>query len=85
MPTISMFYGIIIRMYYDDHNPPHFHAYYGDYKAMFDFNANLIQGDFPQNQFKLIQAWTLLHKDELSANWKLSKNNEQLFYINPLH
>ena len=50
MPTISMFYGIIIRMYYDDHNPPHFHAYYGNNKAMFDFNSNLIQGTFPTNQ-----------------------------------
>ena len=39
MPTISMFYGIIIRMYYDDHNPPHFHAFYGDYKAVFNFDG----------------------------------------------
>lgn len=84
MPTISMFYGIIIRMYYDDHNPPHFHAYYGNYKAMFDFSSNLLQGYLPTSQVKLIQAWSLLHKDELLANWELCKSNEQLFYINPL-
>ncbi len=84
MPTISMFYGIIIRMYFDDHNPPHFHAYYGNYKAMFDFNSNLLQGYLPSRQIKLIQAWSLLPKDELVANWELCKSNEQLFYINPL-
>ena len=84
MPTISMFFGVVIRMYYDDHNPPHFHAYFGNHKAMFDFDGNLTQGNFPQKQFKLIQAWTLLHKDELLANWELSRNNEQLFLINPL-
>lgn len=39
MPTISMFYGIVIRMYYDDHNPPHFHAFYGDYKAIFNLKG----------------------------------------------
>jgi len=43
MPTISVFYGIIIRMYYDDHNPPHFHAFYGDYKAIFDFDGKVLE------------------------------------------
>lgn len=85
MPTISMFYGIIIRMFYDDHNPPHFHVDYGNYTAMFNFDGILLQGNIPKRQKKLIEAWALLHKEELIANWKLSKNNEQLFYINPLN
>lgn len=84
MPTISMFYGIIIRMFYDDHNPPHFHVNYGNYFAMFDFDGTLIEGSIPKRQQKLIEAWTVLHKDELTANWELCKNNETLFYINPL-
>ena len=46
MPTISMFYGILIKMYYDDHNPLHFHAYYSDYEAIFTFNGELLKGSF---------------------------------------
>ena len=84
MPTISMFYGIIIRMYYDDHNPPHFHAFYGDYKAIFNFEGELVEGNLPKTKIKLITAWTLIHKDELLANWDLAKNSEKLYDINPL-
>ena len=85
MPTISMFYGIIIRMYYDDHNQPHFHAFYGDYKAIFNFEGELVEGNLPKTKIKLITAWTLIHKDELLANWELAKNSEKLYDINPLN
>ena len=84
MPTISMFYGIVIRMYYDDHNPPHFHAFYGDYKAIFTLDGELIEGNIPTSKAKLITAWTLIHKDELMANWQLAKNSEKLYSISPL-
>lgn len=84
MPTISMFYGIIIRMYYDDHNPPHFHAFYGDYKAILSFEGEIIEGTMPSSKKKLIIAWTLIHKEELIANWQLAKNSEILYNINPL-
>lgn len=84
MPTISMFYGIIIRMFYDDHNPPHFYVNYESYSARFNFDGNLIEGNLPTRQRKLVEAWVLLHKDELVANWELSKNNEHLFHISPL-
>lgn len=84
MPTISMFYGIFIKMYYDDHNPPHFHAYYSDYEAIFTFNGELLKGSFPKNQLKLLEAWCIIHKEELEANWLLCKNNEELFNIQPL-
>lgn len=80
-----MFYGIIIRMYYDDHNPPHFHAFYGDYKAIFNFEGELVEGNLPKTKIKLITAWTLIHKDELLANWELAKNSEKLYDINPLN
>lgn len=85
MPTISMFYGIIIRMYYDDHNPPHFHAFFGEYKGLFNFDGELIDGNMPKSKIKLISAWALIHKEDLIANWKLAEDNEKLYNINPLN
>jgi hypothetical protein len=84
MPTISMFYGILIRMYYDDHNPPHIHALYGDEAACYDFEGNIINGALSKKQNKLVQAWIELHKEELIANWKLAQDGEQVFKIEPL-
>ena len=84
MPTISMFYGIVIRMYLDDHNPPHFHALYQDAAATFDFNGDLLEGEMPGKQQQLIKAWALIHADELAANWTLAEENETLFKISPL-
>lgn len=85
MPTISMFFGIIIRMYNNgEHNPPHFHAYYQDYEAMFDFNGNLIKGNMPNKQANLIKAWTIIHEEELLANWDLAMKRDTLFQIKPL-
>jgi len=84
MPTICMFYGIIIRMYYTDHNPPHFHAFYGENVARFNFNGEIIEGTLPDKQIKLIQAWVELHRNELEANWELAKNSERPFKVLPL-
>ena len=84
MPTISTFFGILIKMYYDDHNPPHFHAYYNDYEAIISFDGELIKGEFPKKQLKLVEAWSIIHIEELKANWLLCKNSNELFYIQPL-
>ncbi len=87
MPTISMFYGIIIRMYYapSEHNPPHFHVYYNDYKASIDIRTGeFIEGDLPGRQRKLVLAWADLHQDELMADWNLVMNGEEPFKIQPL-
>lgn len=84
MPTISMFYGILIRMYYDDHNPPHIHALYGDDEACYDFNGQVIDGKLPNKQERLVLAWIEIHKEELEANWKLARDGEQIFKIEPL-
>lgn len=84
MPNICLFYGILISMRYSDHNPPHFHATYQGYKAMFDFNGNLLEGDMPEKQHKLISAWCELHRDDLNVNWELAANHEALFKIEPL-
>ncbi len=85
MPLLSMFYGIILRMYNNnEHNPPHFHAYYGDYEAIFSFDGEITDGKMPRKQTRLIQAWTELHKEELEANWKLAMNEEPIYRIEPL-
>lgn len=84
MPTLSMFFGIIIRMFADDHNPPHFHASYQGINATFDFNGTLLEGDMPAKQQKLIAAWAEIHREELNANWELAMNKESLFKISPL-
>ena len=85
MPTISMFYGIVIRMYYDDHNLPHFHAFFGEYEAIFNFEGGKIDGEMPNSKIKLITAWALIHREDLMANWELAKDNEKLYNINPLN
>lgn len=85
MPTISMFLGIIIRMYnVGEHNPPHFHAEYQEYKAVFNMDGELINGEMPRRQVKFITAWAELHKDELLANWKLATAEQPLYKIAPL-
>ena len=84
MPEISNFYGIVITMYFPEHNPPHFHAQYQGYKAVFDLEGNLTEGEMPKSQIKLIAAWAEIHHDELLANWELAINEEPLYKIEPL-
>ena len=87
MPTISMFYGIIIRLYFapGEHNPPHFHVYYNEYAAVVNINScEVIEGELPNKQRKLALAWAELHKDELLTDWNLVMNGEQPFKIQPL-
>lgn len=85
MPEISLFYGIRITMYYDDHNPPHFHAEYNNNKAIIDIiNVQVNRGYLPSKQLKIVLAWCAIHQDELMQNWELSKNDEPLNKIAPL-
>jgi hypothetical protein len=87
MPTISMFYGIIIRMYFGkaEHNPPHFHAYYQKHKAVVDIRkCEIIDGSLPRRQTRLVLAWAELRKDELMADWQLAVNGELPQTIDPL-
>jgi len=70
VPTISMFYGIIVRMYFSpgEHTPPHFHVYYNEYKASVDIRmCEIIDGNLPRRQQKLVLAWAELHQEELMA------------------
>ena len=86
MPEISRFYGIIIAMFAKDHVPPHFHAIYGEHKAIFDIEScEIIEGYLPRRAVRLIQDWAEIHKDELILNWIESlKDNPDLKKIDPL-
>ncbi len=87
MPTLSVFYGIIITMYKEaggKHNKPHLHAEYQGKDAAIDFNGNIIEGAIPGNKMKLIQAWIEIHKEDLEANWKLLSEGREYFKIEPL-
>jgi len=88
MPVISMFYGIIIRLYLLDnqhHNLPHIHARYAEFEASIDIaDGEVLVGELPRKQLRLVQAWIELHRDELAANWALAANGETPYKIDPL-
>ena len=87
MPTISMFYGIIVRMYCapSEHNPPHVHVYYQDNKAIVNIkDCEFTDGKFPVKQSRMVLAWVEIHKEELLADWELASKGELPFPIEPL-
>jgi len=85
MPEISRFFGIIIAMFYDDHNPPHFHARYGkDGVAIEITSLRVLEGQIPARALGLVMEWALQHQKELVQDWNLAKNNEPLKKIAPL-
>ncbi len=87
MPIISQFYGIIVSMYFDDkkkHNLPHVHIRYNEYKAIYDFEANLLEGKLPIKQTKLVEAWIIIRKEGLVTLWKLMEEEGKIFKIKPL-
>lgn len=85
MPTISEFYGIKIYMYWDEHNPPHFHAEYAEFKAIISINESVAtQGFLPGKQLKLVLAWSEIHRPELLRNWELAQDRSSMMRIEPL-
>lgn len=85
MPTISVFFGIKIQMYPDDHNPPHFHAKYGEFKASYEIETlQIIKGRMSPKANALIVEWAELHRDELYADWELGAVNRKMSKIDPL-
>ena len=88
MPAISMFYGILIFMYYFDnkkHHLPHIHAKFGEDEAIVCISDGaVLEGKIPKPKMKLVQAWLEIHKDDLMADWQLAIQGEQLFKIDPL-
>ena len=88
MPTISMFYGIIIRMLFMDiqqHHLPHLHIEYQGAQAVISIpDGNLLEGDIPPKKLRMVQAWIAIHEDELMADWSLAVRGEPIFKIDPL-
>ncbi|MCW5921068.1 MAG: DUF4160 domain-containing protein [Saprospiraceae bacterium] len=85
MPQISRFFGIIISMYFNDHNPPHFHAQYGEDECLIEINTlTVIEGKIPSRALGMVIEWATLHKEELMENWEKASNLEPLLKILPL-
>jgi hypothetical protein len=79
MPTISTFYGIMIQMFFNDHNPPHFHARYGRAKALIRLSdGEIIAGDLPPTARLLVREWALARRAELEENWRRARSGEPL-------
>ena len=85
MPQISDFFGIIIRMFYDEHNPPHFHAQYGEHKCCINIlTLGVIEGYLPARVSGLVVEWAILHQEELLDNWHNVEQKRPLNKIPPL-
>lgn len=85
MPEISRFYGIIIRMFYDDHAPPHFHAVYGEHELEVGIMPlKILRGSAPGRVKSLVLEWGALHQDDLMADWERCRNAQPLLPILPL-
>lgn len=85
MSEISRFFGIIIRMFFDDHDPPHIHVEYQGCKAIFDFNGNLINGNLnSKTATRLVREWIDLRINELEVDWTLAQAGKQMNKIDPL-
>ncbi|RJQ44439.1 MAG: DUF4160 domain-containing protein [Nitrospiraceae bacterium] len=88
MPTISMFFGILVSMFYGDneqHHTPHIHVRYQGRKASIAIDdGSVLAGDFPARQLRMVQVWIDIHRDELMADWELAVNGDEPFRIAPL-
>jgi hypothetical protein len=85
MPTISIFFGIVIRMYYGDHAPAHFHAFYQGHEALVAIETlEVIAGELPRRALELVFDWTELHRMELMDNWQKAQEHLPLENIEPL-
>ena len=88
MLVISMFYGLIVAMYYlaiKQHKLPHIHVKYGELEAVYEIpNGNVLEGSLPSNKERLVQAWIEIHKEDLMANWQLAVGGNRIFTIDPL-
>ena len=87
MPIISQFYGILIYIYKElsgKHKLPHFHARYAEFEWVYDFEGNLIEGNLPKKQNKLVEAWCMLHNEELGAAWTAWNESGEIIKIEGL-
>ncbi|MDI9496156.1 MAG: DUF4160 domain-containing protein [Bacillota bacterium] len=87
MPVISMFYGIIVRMYKESnlqHNLPHIHAEYNNQFVVVDLDGNVLEGELPVKKLRMLLTWMDIHQEELYANWNTLNKDGEYFKIDPL-
>ena len=85
MPIISRFFGIIIRMFFNEHAPPHFHAEYAEHRAVINIRTlEVIEGKLPRRALELVLDWAELHQTELMHDWDLCQQHQQPVAIDPL-
>lgn len=84
MPEIARFLGIIVTMYYRDHDPPHFHARYGEYSITVQILDRVVEGRFPSRALRHVLEWADLHEQELLEDWELARSRNPLKRIPPL-
>ena len=85
MPEISRFYGVVIKMYFNEHNPPHFHAEYGEYKALININSmGIVSGKLPSRVLGMVVEWASMNQSQLKREWNKARNMESLGKISPL-
>ena len=84
MPEISRFLGIVVRMYYREHAPPHFHAVYGDFEVVVHVETGVVEGRFPKRALRHVLEWLDLHRAELLEDWTLAAAHQPLRPIAPL-
>ena len=85
MPTLSEFFGLTIRMYYNDHNPPHVHVYYGEFEAILKISLfEVLAGSLPRRAMLLAVEWVLINQEALRVNWRLAEQHLPLNPIPPL-
>lgn len=85
MPRLSEFYGIVVYMYWKDHNPPHFHAIYGGDEALVVIaDGSVLAGSLPRTAARLVEEWALIHRDELTENWARAQVPDPLLPVDPL-
>lgn len=85
MPRISYFFGIVIRMFYNEHLPPHFHAEYGDAEAVYEIaTLEMMRGRLPRRPHAMVVEWATLHRQELLADWEKAQQQLPLDEIEPL-
>ncbi len=87
MLELSRFYGLVIKLMYNDsgqHNKPHVHVYYGDYRASVGVDGEILAGSLPVKQLRLIQAWLILHENEVYGAWNKAVSGQAFDRIEPL-
>ena len=85
MPELSRFFGIIVRMYFSDHEPAHFHVFYGSFEALIEIESlRVFRGTIPRRAFALVVEWAILHRDELVEAWTCAQQGVVVQPIAPL-